>query len=298
MNGESNVSLNKKTSPQMIKVRRKKKISIWRILVYILLIAGSIIMMFPFAWLIRSSLMGTAQIFTFPPEWVPRPFVWSNYSESLTIVPFHKYFLNTMTIELFAVSGVLISSTVSAYSFARLRWPGRDIIFACVLSTMMLPYAVTLIPVFMGWKALGAVNTFLPLTVPAWFGGGAFNIFLLRQFFRTIPRELDEAAYMDGASPLKVLITVIIPLSKPAIIVVALFTFIGAWNDFLGPLIYLNDDSKFTLALGLASFKGMYNAQWGYLMAASATIVAPIIVLFFFMQRYFIEGIALTGTKG
>lgn len=298
MNGESNIGLNKQTKPQLIKARRKKKFSIWRLLVYIILIAGSIIMLFPFAWLIRSSLMGTAQIFTFPPEWVPRPFVWSNYSESLTIVPFHRYFFNTMTIEFFAVSGVLISSTVSAYSFARLRWPGRDIIFACVLSTMMLPYAVTLIPVFMGWKALGAVNTFLPLTVPAWFGGGAFNIFLLRQFFRTIPRELDEAAYMDGASPLKVLVTVIIPLSKPAIIVVALFTFIGAWNDFLGPLIYLNDDSKFTLALGLASFKGMYNAQWGYLMAASATIVAPIIVLFFFMQRYFIEGIALTGTKG
>ena len=294
----ANVSLDNKTNLQKKKVKRKRKISIWRVIVYVILIAGSIVMLFPFAWLIRSSLMGTAQIFTFPPEWVPSPFMWSNYSESLTIVPFHKYFFNTMTIELFAVCGVLFSSTVSAYSFARLRWPGRDIIFACVLSTMMLPYAVTLIPVFMGWKALGAVNTFLPLTVPAWFGGGAFNIFLLRQFFRTIPRELDEAAYMDGASPLKVLITIIIPLSKPAIIVVALFTFIGAWNDFLGPLIYLNDDSKFTLALGLASFKGMYNAQWGYLMAASATIVAPIIVLFFFMQRYFIEGIALTGTKG
>ncbi|MBS4219145.1 carbohydrate ABC transporter permease [Bacillus sp. FJAT-49711] len=294
----ANISLDNKPNLQKKKVKRKRKISIWRVIVYVILIAGSIVMLFPFAWLIRSSLMGTAQIFTFPPEWVPSPFMWSNYSESLTIVPFHKYFFNTMTIELFAVCGVLFSSTVSAYSFARLRWPGRDIIFACVLSTMMLPYAVTLIPVFMGWKALGAVNTFLPLTVPAWFGGGAFNIFLLRQFFRTIPRELDEAAYMDGASPLKVLITIIIPLSKPAIIVVALFTFIGAWNDFLGPLIYLNDDSKFTLALGLASFKGMYNAQWGYLMAASATIVAPIIVLFFFMQRYFIEGIALTGTKG
>ena len=271
---------------------------IGRMFVYFLLILGSVAMLFPFAWLIRSSLMGTAQIFTFPPEWIPKPFMWSNYSESLTIVPFYKYLLNTLTIEVFAVTGVIFSSSLAAYSFARLRWTGRNIIFGIILSTMMLPYAVTLIPTFMGWKTLGGVNTFLPLIIPAWFGGGAFNIFLLRQFFMTIPKELDEAAYIDGASPVGVLFRIVLPLSKPALIVVGLFTFIGTWNDFLGPLIYLNDDSKFTLALGLASFKGMYNAQWGYLMAASAAVVSPIILLFFFMQRYFIEGIALTGTKG
>ncbi len=296
-----------KTEPNVNRVKGKTQTKmksskpsylVGRVIVYFLLLLGSVAMLFPFVWLIRSSLMGTAQIFTFPPEWIPSPFMWSNYSESLTIVPFYKYLLNTLTIELFVVTGVLFSSSLAAYSFARLRWPGRNIVFGLILSTMMLPYAVTLIPTFMGWKMLGAINTFVPLTVPAWFGGGAFNIFLLRQFFMTIPKELDEAAYIDGASPLQVLYKIVIPLSKPALIVVGLFTFIGTWNDFLGPLIYLSNDSKFTLALGLASFKGMYNAQWGYLMAASAAVVTPIILLFFFMQRYFIEGIALTGTKG
>jgi multiple sugar transport system permease protein len=296
----SNLEVRRKTKTQLSSSSAKKPMSFSRVLTYVLLIGGSVAMLFPFLWLFRSSLMGTAQIFTFPPEWVPEPFKWSNYSEALTIVPFYKYFFNTMTIEFFTVIGVLFSSSFAGYSFARLRWPGRNIVFGLVLSTLMLPYAVTLIPTFMGWKIVGGLNTFLPLTVPAWFGsgiGGAFNVFLLRQFFLTIPKELDEAAYIDGASPITVLWKIILPLSKPALIVVALFTFIGVWNDFLGPLIYLNDDSKFTLALGLASFKGLYNAQWGYLMAASTAVLTPIIILFFFAQRYFIEGITLTGIK-
>lgn len=268
------------------------------LLAYALLIGGSIVMLFPFVWLIRSSLMGPDQIFTSPPEWIPRPVAWSNYVEALTIVPFSRYFLNTMTIELFTVLGTIITSSLAAYSFARLRWRGRNLIFGILLSGLMLPYAATLIPTFMFWQGVGAIDTYLPLTVPAWFGGGAFNIFLLRQFFLTIPKELDEAAYLDGATPLGVLWRVILPLSKPALIVVSIFTFITVWNDFLGPLIYLADDEKFTLALGLASFRGLYNAQWGYLMAASTAVVAPIIVLFFLAQRYFIEGIALTGIKG
>jgi multiple sugar transport system permease protein len=269
-----------------------------RFVIYLILIAGSVAMIFPFAWLIRSSLMSTAQIFTFPPEWIPKPFEWSNYSDALTVVPFFRYFLNTMLIEVTVVSGVVITSAMAGYSFARLKWPGRNLMFGLLLSTLMLPYAVTLIPTFVLWKSLGAINTYWPLIVPAWFGGGAFNIFLLRQFFSTIPKDLDEAAYMDGASPLTVLWKIMLPLSKPALIVILIFTFIGTWNDFLGPLIYLSDGNKFTLALGLASFRGMYNAQWGYLMAASTAIVAPIIVLFFIGQRYFIEGITLTGIKG
>jgi len=269
-----------------------------RALIYVLLIAGSIAMIFPFVWLIRSSLMENSQIFVFPPEWIPDPFKWSNYKEALTSVPFGKYFLNTLTIELFVISGVLITSVMAAYSFSRLSWPGRNLVFALLLGSMMLPYAVTLIPNFMLWRSLGGINTFLPLTVPAWFGGGAFNIFLLRQFFMGIPKELDEAAYMDGAAPYRVLWTIIVPLAKPAMIVVAIFSFIDVWNDFLGPIIYLNSNEKFTLALGLATFKGLYNAQWGYLMAASATIVAPILAIFFFAQRQFIEGITLTGIKG
>lgn len=281
--------------------RKKGNFQLLRILIYLILIVGSGVMIFPFLWLVRSSLMGTEQIFMFPPEWIPHPIRWSNYPEALTTVPFGRYFLNTMSIEVFVLAGTLFSSTLAAYSFSRLRWKGRELAFMMILSTMMLPYAVMLIPTFMMWKGLGALDSIIPLTVPSWFGtgiNGVFNIFLLRQFFMSIPRELDEAAYMDGAKPLTVLFRVIIPLSKPAIIVVSIFTFIAVWNDFLGPLIYLNSDLRFTLAIGLATFKGLYNAQWGYLMAASAAIVFPIIVLFFCAQRYFIEGIALTGTKG
>lgn len=280
---------------------QKRNLYYRKMFAYIILSAGSIIMMFPFAWLVRSSLMSTAQIFIFPPEWIPDPVKWSNYWESLTIVPFYRYFLNTLTIELFVLVGILFSSTFAAYSFSRLKWPGRNVAFYLILSTMMLPYAVTLIPTFMMFQKVNAVNTFIPLTLPSWFGtgiNGAFNIFLLRQFFMTIPKELDEAAYMDGAKPFTVLWRLILPLSKPALIVVTIFTFISVWNDFLGPLIYLNDDNKFTLAMGLASFKGLLTAQWGYLMAASTAVVAPIVVLFFLAQRYFIEGITLTGIKG
>nr|WP_274655036.1 carbohydrate ABC transporter permease [Paenibacillus humicola] len=255
-------------------------------------------MLFPFFWLLRSSLMDNGQIFVFPPEWIPRPFMWSNYPNALTSVPFLTFFTNTMMIELFTMSGTMLTSVMAAYSFARLKWNGRSLIFAALLSTMMLPYAVTLIPTFMLWKSLGALDSFVPLTVPSWFGGGAFNIFLLRQFFMTIPKDLDEAAYMDGARPPTVLLHIIVPLSKPALIVVGIFTFIGVWNEFLGPVIYLNSEKHFTLSLGLAAFQGLYNAQWGYLMAASATIVSPIIGLFFLAQRYFIEGITLTGIKG
>lgn len=289
----SDVSVVKRSPSMGVLLRR----GLARGLIYLILIAGSVLMLIPFAWMVRSSLMDTTSIFLFPPEWIPNPFQWSNYPEALTSVPFAQYFLNTMTIELFVVPGVLISSAIAGFSFARLRWPGRNVVFALLLSSMMLPGAVTLIPTFMFWKYLGAINTYVPLTVPAWFGG-AFNIFLLRQFFLTIPRELDEAAYMDGANPLQVATRIIAPLATPALLVVGIFTFIGVWNDFLGPLIYLNDDSKYTLALGLAQFNGVYHQQWGYLMAASTTVIAPIIFIFFFAQRYFIEGITLTGIKG
>jgi multiple sugar transport system permease protein len=266
--------------------------------VYILLLIGSALTLLPFVWLVRSSLMEPAQIFIFPVEWIPNPFMWSNYREALTRVPFDRFFLNTMTIEFFVVSGTLITSTISAFAFARLRWKGRDLIFGILLTALMLPFAVTLIPMFLFWKEIGATNSYIPLIVPSWFGGGIFNLFLLRQFFMTIPRDLDEAAYLDGASPPQVLRQIILPLAKPALIVVAIFTFIAVWNDFLGPLIYIDDNDKYTLALGLRFFSGMYNAQWDYLMAASTAVILPIIVLFFVAQRYFIEGITLTGIKG
>ncbi len=269
-----------------------------RAVIYAFLLAGAALTLLPFIWLIRSSLMAPAQIFIIPIEWIPQPFMWENYKNALTSVPFGRFFINTMTIELFVVSGTLITSTISAFAFSRLRWKGRDQIFGMLLTGLMLPYAVTLIPLFLFWQALGATNSIIPLVVPAWFGGGVFNLFLLRQFFMTIPRDLDEAAYLDGANPFQVLTRIILPLAKPALIVVAIFTFIGVWNDFLGPLIYLDDNSHYTLALGLRFFSTMYNAQWDYLMAASAAVIFPIVVLFFVAQRYFIEGITLTGIKG
>ncbi|MEU8227506.1 carbohydrate ABC transporter permease [Kribbella sp. NPDC048915] len=272
-----------------------------RVLVYAVLIAGVVPTVLPFIWLVRSALMNNNQMFIAPPEWIPRPFEWRNFTDALTAQPFARYFLNTMIIEVFTVTGTLLTCSIAAFSFSRLRWRGRNVVFGILLSGLMLPQAVLLVPTFLMWDAAQAINTYYPLIVPAWFGGaggGIFNVFLLRQFFLTIPYELDEAAYIDGASPWRVFWQVIVPLSKPALMVVGIFTFIRTWNEFLDPLIYLNDSSKFTLALGLASFQGTYNAQWGYLMAAATATILPIILLFFFAQRYLIEGVTLTGVKG
>ncbi|WP_163543165.1 carbohydrate ABC transporter permease [Occultella kanbiaonis] len=268
---------------------------------WLVLAFGAIVMIVPFVWLIRSALMTDAQIFSSPPAWIPDPFAWENFPQALTAQPFARYFLNTMIIELFVVTGTVITCSLSAFSFARLRWRGRNVVFGLLLSGVMLPYAVTLIPTFVMWSELGALDTFIPLTVPAFFagaGGGVFNIFLFRQFFLSIPYELDEAAYIDGANPWTVYWRIIMPLAKPVTVVVVIFTFIGVWNDFLGPLLYLTDDSNFTLALGLATFQSTYTAQWGLLMAASLVVILPIIVLFFVLQRYFVEGVTLTGLKG
>jgi multiple sugar transport system permease protein len=255
-------------------------------------------MLTPLVWLVRSSFMTLDQIFVFPPEWIPNPWVFDNYPTALETVPLLLYFRNTLTILVPVVLGTVITASLAAYGFTRLRWPGRDLVFGVLITTLMLPYAVTLVPTFLLWSELGLVNTFFPLTVPAWFGGNIFYIFLLRQFFRTIPRELDEAAILDGAHPLRVLWDIILPLSRPALITVAIFSGLNVWNDFLGPLIYLNDSRKFTLALGLAEFTGLYSSEWNLLMAAATMMLLPVLVLFFVAQRYFIEGITLTGIKG
>ncbi len=272
--------------------------SLGKLLVYVLCIGLGALMLFPLLWLVRSSVMDLRQIFVFPPEWVPDPWRWQNYPEALTTIPFFLYFRNTLTILIPSVVGTVVTAALAAYGFSRLRWPGRDLVFNVLLTTLMLPYAVTLIPTFLLWAQLDLINTFWPLIIPHWFGGGIFSIFLLRQFFRTIPRELDEAALIDGANPLQILWNIILPLSRPALIAVAIFAALNSWNDFLGPLIYLNDSRHFTLALGLAEFTGLYSSQWHLLMAASTVVIVPVVVLFFFAQRYFIEGIALTGSKG
>ena len=266
--------------------------------VYLVLIALSTVFMMPLIWLIRSSFMSIIQIFRMPPEWIPRPFLLENYKTALTVLPFGRYALNTMLLVVNGVAGVVITSSFCAYSFARLHWKGRRFFFGLIMSGMMLPYAVTLIPTFLGWRYLVGSDSFLPLMIPAWFGGGAFNIFLLRQFMLGIPRELEDAAVIDSARYDQIFMRIIIPLTKPALIVVGLFCFFTIWNDYLGPLIYLNDDSRFTLALGLTKFIGFYSAQWHLLMAASAVVVIPPILLFFIGQRFLVQGITLTGLKG
>ena len=248
--------------------------------------------------MIRSSLMDMSQIFTMPPIWIPKPIKFSNYKEALTMLPFGRYFLNTLFVVVFTVLGTVITSSLCAYSFSRIEWKGRDTVFGILLTAMMIPFAVTLIPTFIGWQKLGVVNSYAPLIVPAWFGGGVFNVFLLRQFFRTIPKELDEAARIDGAGHFTIYSKIIMPLSKPSLIVVSLFSFMGSWNDFLGPLVYLNDGDKFTLSLGLMQFQGMYSAQWQYMMAAATVVLIPIVIIFFIGQKYFIEGISMSGMKG
>lgn len=276
----------------------KKKEKIKRAIVYIILVLISLFCLLPLVWMIRSSLMKIDQIFVIPPIWIPNPIKWSNYKDAVNFAPFAKYFANTIYIVVFVLIGTLVSSSLCAFGFTRIQWKGRNIIFAFILSSMMLPYAVTIIPTFVGWKMLHGYNTYKPLIVPAFFGGGAFNIFLLRQFFMSIPTELDEAAVMDGAGYFTIYSKIILPLSKSAMIVVGLFTFLGTWNDFLGPLIYLNEDKKFTLALGLQLFQSQYISQWHLLMAASTIVITPAIIVFLLGQKYFVEGIALTGIKG
>ncbi|WP_018752005.1 carbohydrate ABC transporter permease [Paenibacillus sanguinis] len=275
----------------------RAKVWLGKGLIYLVLTAGAIFSLLPLVWLIRSSLMNMGQIFELPPVWIPRPIQFSNYTEALTILPFGQYFVNTAIIVIFSVLGVIVTSSISAYSFARMKWRGKNLVFGLLLSSMMLPYAVTLIPTFVGWSQVGLTNSFIPLIAPAWLGGGAFNIFLLRQFYLSIPRDLDEAAYVDGAGHLRIFRSIILPLTKPALIVVGLFSFLAAWNDFLGPLVYLNDETKYTLALGLQQFKGMYSAEWHLMMAAATVVLLPAIIVFFIGQRYFIEGITLTGIK-
>jgi multiple sugar transport system permease protein len=276
-------------------------VSRWRAqvwLTFLVCVALAVVLTTPFAWLVRSSLMDAGQIFEFPPAWIPHPFVWSNYPDALTAVPFGKYLLNTLTILIPSVVGTVASTTLAAYSFSRLTWPGRDLVFGLLLLTFMLPFVATLIPAFLLWTSLHLVNTNWPLVLPHWFGSDVFFIFLLRQFFLTIPRELDEAAILDGANPLQVLWHVILPLSRPALATVAILSGLAAWNDFLDPLVYLNDSDKYTLALGLSEFTGLYSSQWHLLMAAATVIIMPVAVLFFFAQRYFVEGVSLTGSKG
>lgn len=273
---------------------------LYPIVMQLLLIAGSAVMLIPFVWLLSTSLKIRGTEFIFPPVWIPRPAVWANYYNAFfnSGLPFPRFLLNTTIITVASMVGTLFSASLAGFGFARMRFPGRDKLFVLVLSTLMLPEIVTQIPSYLLFRLFGWIDTFLPLIVPTFLGGSAFNIFLFRQFFMSIPYELDEAARMDGASTRQIYLRVILPLSKPVLSTVAIFTFLGSWNSFLGPLIYLNSLENMTLAVGLRAFQGLRGTEWNLMMAAAAIMMVPVLIVFFFAQRYFVEGIVTTGFGG
>jgi multiple sugar transport system permease protein len=265
---------------------------------YLLLSALGALFILPIVWMVSTSLKPLDQLNRWPPEWIPRPFVWSNYPEALTFLPFGRYFANSVFVAGAAIVGTLLSCTIVAYGFARIPFPGRDALFLVLISTIMLPATVRLIPTFLLYNEIGWLNTYLPLIVPS-FVGNPFSIFLLRQFFRSIPEELADAARIDGCSEIGILARLFVPLSGPALAVITIFTFQQEWNDFMGPLVYLNEERLRTLALGLyyfLSFEGV--THWNEMMAAATVMVLPILLVFAFFQRYFIQGVTLTGIKG
>lgn len=257
----------------------------------------SVIFLFPFVWLVLTSLKSPSEIFELPPKLLPEAFQWSNYKHAVETIPFFRYMLNTLIICSINIAGQLLSAPLVAYSISKIPWAGRNIIFGIVLSTMILPAQVQLIPQYIIFAKLGWVNTILPLTIGAFFGA-PFFIFLLRQFLLGVPNELLEAAKIDGASEFRIYAQIVLPLLKPVLTTVALFSFVWAYTDFMGPLIYLNDSAKWTITVGLQGFQQDHGAQWEQLMAASAIMTVPMIFLYFYGQKYFMQsGSALTGFK-
>jgi multiple sugar transport system permease protein len=267
-------------------------------LIWLVLVVGAILMAAPLLWMVSSSLKLEHRVFEFPPRLIPNPIRLANYVDAMTYKPFHIYLKNTAVIVLLREVAVVLASSFCAYGFARVRFYGRDFWFSAVLATMMVPYVVMMVPSFVIFSRLKWIDTFLPLTVPFFFGGGAFNIFLLRQFLRTIPEELADAARIDGCSEFAIYARIMMPLAKPALTTVVIFTFINGWNDFIGPLLYLNSPERFPVSIGLATFRSVMYTRWDLVMAASTAMTLPVLVVFFVAQRYFVRGIVLTGLKG
>ncbi len=279
---------------------KKQGERIWQIIVWMILLTGAVIFLLPFIWMVSSSLKEEQAVFQYPPQFIPNPVMWSNYITALTYKPFPLYVFNTLIIVVLNLIAVLLTSSFCAYGFARIQFKGRDFWFSVVLATMMVPYFVIMIPQFVMFTRLGWIDTrlYLPLTVPLFFGGGAFNIFLLRQFFKGIPADLADAARVDGCTEFGIYWRIMMPLAKPALATIAIFTFLGTWNDFIGPLLYIKSPNLFTVSIGLAAFRGVMRTRWDLLMAASTAMVLPAIILFFSAQRYFIQGAAISGLKG
>ncbi len=276
---------------------KKYRKVVWKIAVYTILIIGALLFLFPVLWMLSTALKDPQEVMSMPPVMIPKAWRWSNFVDALNAFPFLRYLANTLFIVVVNSFGALFSASLVGYAFGRLKWPGRDIWFMILIGTMMLPGIVTMIPTFIMFRNLGWINTYLPLLVPT-FCGSAFNIFLMRQFFRTIPMDLSESAKIDGCSEIRIFGQIILPLCKPALLTIAINTFMGAWNDYMGPLLYLNDTDKYTITYGLRAFQMQYDTDWNLLMAASLVITLPTLILFFTCQKYFVEGITLTGIKG
>jgi multiple sugar transport system permease protein len=274
-------------------------VRIQHLLVYLILTVGAIPMIFPFLWMVSTALKTPDQLLAFPPILIPHPADWGNFGAALQMLPFGLFLRNTLIIEIFVIIGGLISNVLVAYGFARLRFPGREFLFFLLISTIIIPWMVRLVPLYLIFNKLGWTDTFLPLIVPAFFST-PFDVFLLRQFFRSIPDDISDAAHIDGASELRILVSIVLPLSKPVLAAVTIFTFQHVWDDFVYPLVFLQDQQLKTVALGLYDFISIdpFATPWHLLMAASVLIVLPVLLIFAVFQRYFIQGITLTGVKG
>lgn len=273
------------------------KINYGRVLLYIVLTLGGLLMLFPFYWMVSTALKTTAQAFIIPPKLIPKPFMWSNFVDAWEIMPFGNAYLNSIKITLIVLACQLFTASTAAFSFAKLKFPGRDVLFVLFLATMMVPEHVTIIPLFLMFQKIGLVDTHASIIIPnAIFN--AFGVFLLRQFIKGIPNELHEAAVVDGASVPRIYFNIYMPLIKPALTAFGIFCFMNSWNNYLYPLIFLNTPVKYTVPILLATFKGLYVTQWTLLMAASSIAIIPVLIVYVIGQKNIIEGIALTGLKG
>ena len=268
-----------------------------RVLLYSVLAIVGLTMLLPLLWMISTSLKEPGEVLLLPPKWISLPPQWGNYSRLFDVLPFDLFLINSVKIAVFATVGSLLSCSMAAFAFARMRFPGRNVIFAIILATMMIPFHVTLIPLFKLYRDIGWLSTHLPLTVPFFFGT-AFGIFLMRQFYLTIPQELVEAARIDGCNFIQIYYRIFLPLSKPALATLGIFTFLGSWNNLMGPLIFLTKVETMTITLGLTLLTNQSGGRWELIQAGAVISILPIIVMFFIGQEHFIQGIARTGIKG
>ncbi len=280
-----------------VSMGRRVRERLYGALGYVLMTGLSFVFLIPLFWMISTALKTRVQTWVFPPQWIPDPVRLSNFGDVFVLVPYWLFLRNTLIVVFWCILGQVLSTSLVAYGFARLRFPGRNALFMLMIATLMIPYQVTLIPTFLLFRELSWINTYLPLTVPA-FTGSAFFTFLVRQYMMTIPIDLDEAARIDGCGFFRVLYSVLLPLCKPPLTIVVVYTFMGVWNDFLGPLIYLNDVEKYTIGVGLSLFRGRVGTNWNVLMAAALMAVLPSLALYFAAQDRLIGGIASVGLKG